>query len=38
LREYLKKHGSEVVNMLLTEWNMEDALRVRAEEGREDGA
>jgi predicted transposase/invertase (TIGR01784 family) len=37
LREYLEKHGSEVVNMLLTEWNMEDALRVRAEEGREEG-
>jgi hypothetical protein len=38
LKEYLEKHGSEVVNMLLTEWNMEDALRVRAEDGREEGA
>jgi hypothetical protein len=34
---YLKAKGSEVVNMLLTEWNMEDALRVAREEEREAG-
>jgi hypothetical protein len=34
---YLESRGSEVLNMLLTEWNMEDALRVRGEEEREIG-
>lgn len=33
LLNYLKEHGSEVVNMLFTEFNMEDALAVRYEEG-----
>lgn len=33
----MKKHGSEVRNMLYTEWNMEDACRVAAEEAREQG-
>src|SRR5215470_16305961 len=41
LGTFLKTHGSEVVNMLLTEWKFEDALRVRGqefwEEGREEG-
>lgn len=37
MREFLQKHGSEVENMLFTEWNMEDALRVTREEGREEG-
>ncbi|MDR1537361.1 MAG: hypothetical protein LBU32_05080 [Clostridiales bacterium] len=37
LHDYLKLHGSEVVNMLLTEFNLEDALSVRYEEGREEG-
>ncbi len=32
---FLEKHGSEVRNMLYTEWNMEDACRVAAEEARE---
>ncbi len=33
MAEYLKEKGSEVLNMLLTEWNWEDAERVwRAEE------
>ncbi len=34
LKEYLKIHGSEVLNMLLEEWNMEDAIAY-AEETRE---
>jgi len=33
LLEFLTRHGSEVENMLLTEWNMETALEVRYEEG-----
>jgi predicted transposase/invertase (TIGR01784 family) len=37
LREFLKEKSSEVINMLLTEWNWEDALEVRWEEGREEG-
>ncbi len=34
---FLKEHGSEVVNMLFTEFNMDDALRVRGEERFEEG-
>jgi hypothetical protein len=34
---YLESRGSEVLNMLLTEWNIEDALRVAREEEREIG-
>jgi len=37
LKEFLEKHGTEVDNMLLTEWKMEDALAVRYEEGWEKG-
>jgi hypothetical protein len=37
LSGFLKEHGSEVENMLLTEWNWNDALQVSREEGREDG-
>jgi len=37
LKTFLETHGSEVMNMLLTEWKLEDALRVREMEGREDG-
>jgi hypothetical protein len=37
LVSFLKEHASEVENMLLTEWNMADALDVRYEEGHEDG-
>ena len=33
LAKYLSQHASEVHNMLTTEWNLEDALRVRAQEG-----
>jgi hypothetical protein len=37
LKEFLETHGSEVVNMLLAEWNLEDALAVEREEGIEEG-
>jgi hypothetical protein len=37
LKEFLELHSSEVVNMLFTEWNWDDALAVRFEEGREEG-
>ena len=37
LKEFLEKHGREVLNMLLTEWNMEDAKVVWRREAREDG-
>jgi len=37
LKKFLEKHSSEVFNMLLTEWNWDDALEVAREEGREDG-
>lgn len=35
--DFVQKHGTEAVNMLFTQWNMEDALVVRYEEGFEDG-
>jgi len=37
LKTFLKTHGSEVINMVLTEWKLEDALKVREQEGREEG-
>jgi hypothetical protein len=37
LRDFLKVHSSEVLNMLLTEWKLEEALVVEREEGREEG-
>jgi len=37
MREFLSQNGSEVENMLFTEWNMEEALAVTAEEARADG-
>jgi predicted transposase/invertase (TIGR01784 family) len=37
LKDFLKQHGTEVINMLMTEWNMEEALRIRAEEAKEEG-
>jgi len=37
LREYLEVHGSEVLNMILTEWNTDDAIAFAREEGREEG-
>ena len=33
----VREHGTEAVNMLFTQFNMEDALEVRYEEGFEDG-
>ena len=35
--DFVAKHGSEVENMLFTQFNMDDALEVRYEEGVEDG-
>jgi hypothetical protein len=37
LKEFLESHSREVMNMLLTEWNWDDALAIREEEGREKG-
>jgi predicted transposase YdaD len=37
LRGFFETHGSEVVNMLMTEWKLEDALVVEREEGWEEG-
>ncbi|MCL2805492.1 MAG: hypothetical protein FWD26_06105, partial [Treponema sp.] len=37
LKEFLEVHGSEVLTMLLTEWNTEDAIAYAREEGREEG-
>ncbi|MDR1445221.1 MAG: Rpn family recombination-promoting nuclease/putative transposase [Treponema sp.] len=37
LKVFLEQHGSEVVNMLMTEWNWDEALEVREEEGLERG-
>lgn len=37
LEDYLKQKSSEVFNMLLTEYNQEDALRVHGEECKEEG-
>ena len=37
LKDFLEKNGTEVMNMLITEWKMEDALAVRYDEGLEDG-
>lgn len=35
--DFIHTHGSEVINMLFTEFNLEDALEVRGEERYEDG-
>jgi len=37
LKDYLEAHASEVLNMLLTEWNQDEAIEVAREEGREEG-
>ena len=37
LKEFIRLHGTEVLGMLYAEWNMDDALAVRYEEGREEG-
>jgi hypothetical protein len=36
LRQFLESNGSEVVNMLLSEWNIDEAKEVWQEEARED--
>ena len=36
LREFLQKHGGDVVNMLYREWNLDDAKEVWAEEKAEE--
>ena len=35
--DFVRKHGSEAVNMIFTQFNMDDALEVRYEEGMEMG-
>ena len=37
LYDFLSENGTEVENMLLTEWNWDDALQVEREEAWEDG-
>lgn len=37
MKAFLEAHGSEVANMLLSGWNMDEALAVSKEEGYEDG-
>jgi len=37
LKEFLEKHGTEVLSMLFAEWNQEDALAVHYAEGKEEG-
>jgi hypothetical protein len=37
LKEFLKNHSSEVINMLLDEWDMDVALAIKKEEGIEEG-
>jgi hypothetical protein len=37
LRGFLEEHGTEVMNMLMAEWKLEDALVVEREEGIEQG-
>jgi hypothetical protein len=37
LKEFLETHATEVINMLMTEWNWDDAKEVWFEEGREEG-
>jgi hypothetical protein len=37
LKEFLEEHSTEVTNMLITEWNWDDAKEVWQEEAREEG-
>jgi hypothetical protein len=37
LKDFLGKHGSEVINMLITEWNWDTALEVSREDGKKEG-
>jgi integrase len=36
LKQFLEANASEVINMIFGEWNLEDCVRVRSEEARED--
>ena len=38
LKDFLEIHATEMVNMLLTEWNWDDALMISEEEGRKEAA
>ena len=37
LKEFLEKHAAEVFNMMITEWNLEEAKEVWIDEAREEG-
>ena len=37
MKEFLEKNASEIMNMLITEWNWDDAREVWQEEAREEG-
>jgi hypothetical protein len=37
LKGFFESHGTEVVNMLMTEWKLEEALAVEREEGLGEG-
>jgi hypothetical protein len=37
LKTYLEAHGSEVINMLITEWDIDEAIAVNREEAWEEG-
>ncbi len=37
MRDFLETNGTEVANMLLSGWNMDEALAVSKEDGFEDG-
>ena len=37
MADFLESHASEVLNMFTVEWNLEDAMRVSKQEGREEG-
>jgi hypothetical protein len=37
LKQFLEANASEVINMIFGEWNMEDCVRVRTREAREEG-
>jgi len=37
MNQFLEIHGSEVLNMILEDWNTEEAIAFAREEGREDG-
>jgi hypothetical protein len=37
MKDFLEAHSSEVINMLFVEFNLDDALKIRYEEGIETG-